>query len=309
MVHSVLCQVEMVGKVYSTNINVAKLLFFLQRPSVCFSLQGILNDTTVGIFRNCKELRLRRASIRCCPLSAEAFRLALCPHRLQELDASRVSGGLTGADIVSGLASNPECRSSLQKLSLSGLHLDWESLGEEGGARVGFSSLRGLRTLNLANTDLTDPVLEDICTLPQLESLDISCSAVRKLTALLDCKNTLRALTTHRLRQLDMSPARLLFVFSQLQALRHLDFSDDHITVDDSDGRDGDETVRQLLEGSPQVLPSLVSLDISGRKRITEAAVRAFVEARGGLVFLGLVATGASSCDVLSSQKNLKVRT
>ncbi|XP_044076824.1 protein zyg-11 homolog isoform X1 [Siniperca chuatsi] len=269
--------------------------------------KGILNDTTVGIFRNSKELRLRRASIRCCPVSAEAFRLALCPHRLQELDASCVSGGLTGANIVSSLASNPECRSSLQRLSLNGLHLDWESLGEDGGTRVGFSSLQGLRTLNLANTDLTDAVLEDICTLPQLESLDISCSAVSKLTALLDCKNTLRSLITHRLRQLDMSPTRLLFVLSQLHTLRHLDFSDDHFTVDDSDGRDGDETVRQLLEGSPQVLPSLVSLDISGRKRITEAAVRAFVEARSGLVFLGLLATGASSCDLLSSQKNLKV--
>ncbi|KAG8013959.1 Protein zyg-11-like protein, partial [Nibea albiflora] len=267
--------------------------------------KGILNDTTVGIFQNCKELRLRRASIRCCPVSAEAFLLALCPHRLQELDASWVSGGLTGANIVSGLASNPECRSSLQRLSLSGLQLDWESLGEDGGTRVGFSSLQALRTLNLSNTDLTDAVLEDICSLPQLETLDISHSAVSKLTALLECKNTLRSLIAHQLRQLDMSDARLLFVFSQLHALRHLDFSDDH--VDDSDGRDGDETVRQLLEGSPQVLPNLVSLDISGRKRITEAAVRAFVEARDGLVFLGLLATGASSCDVLSSQNNLKV--
>ncbi|XP_042353856.1 protein zyg-11 homolog [Plectropomus leopardus] len=269
--------------------------------------KGILNDTSVGIFRNCKELRLRRASIRCCPVSAQAFRLALCPHRLQELDASWVSGGLTVANIVSGLASNPECRSSLQRLSLTGLNVDWDTLGEDGGTRVGFSSLQGLRTLNLANTDLTDAVLEDICALPRLESLDISCSAVSKLTALLDCKTTLRSLTVHRLRQLDMSSARLLFVLGQLNALRHLDFSEDHFAVDDSDGRDGDETVRQILEGSPQVLPSLVSLDISGRKRISEAAVRAFVEARGGLVFLGLLATGASSCDVLSSHKNLKV--
>ncbi|XP_034743977.1 protein zyg-11 homolog [Etheostoma cragini] len=269
--------------------------------------KGILNDTTVGIFRNCKELRLRRAFIRCCPVSTEAFRLAICPHRLQELDASWVSGGLTGANIVIGLASNPECRSSLRRLSLTGLQVDSESLAEEGGTRVGFSSLQGLRTLNLANTDLTDAVLEDICTLPQLESLNISCSAVSTLNALLDCKNTLRSLIAHRLRQLDMSSARLLFVFGQLHALRHLDFSEDHFAVDDSDGKDGDETLRQLLEGSPQILPSLVSLDISGRKRVTEAAVMAFVEARCGLVFLGLLATKASSCDVLSSHKNLKV--
>ncbi|KAM3605463.1 uncharacterized protein V6R79_025906 [Siganus canaliculatus] len=267
--------------------------------------KGILNDTTVGIFRDWKELRLRRACIRCCPVSAGAFLLALCPHRLQELDASWVSGGLTVADIVSGLASNLDCRSSLQRLSLNGLHLDWESLGQDGGTHVGFSSLRGLRTLNLANTDLTDAALEDVCLLPQLENLDISCSAVSNLSALLHCKNTLRSLIAHRLRQLDMSPARLLLVLSQLHALRHLDFSDDH--VDDSDGRNGDEMVRQLLEGSPQILPSLVSLDISGRKRTTEGAVKAFVEARGGLVFLGLLATGASSCDFLSSQTNLKV--
>ncbi|XP_008291016.1 protein zyg-11 homolog [Stegastes partitus] len=269
--------------------------------------KGILNDTTVGIFRNCKELRLRRASIRSSPVSAEAFRLALCPHRLVELDASSVSGSLAGADIVSGLASNPECRSSLQRLSLSGLRLDWESLEQDGGVRVGFSSLQGLRTLNVANTDLSDDALEDICTLPHLETLDISCSAVSKLTALLECKNTLRSLIAHKLQQLDMSPARLLFVFNQLHALRHLDFSDDHFAVDDSDGRVGDETVRQLLEGSPQVLPSLVSLDISGRKRVSEAAIRAFVETRTGLVFLGLLATGVSSCDILLSRKNLKV--
>ncbi|XP_068425971.1 protein zyg-11 homolog isoform X2 [Clinocottus analis] len=269
--------------------------------------KGILNDTTIGIFQNCKELRLRRASIRCCPVSAEAFRLALCPHRLQELDASWVPGGLTAANIVSGLASNPECRSSLQRLYLTGLHVDWEPLEEDGGTRVGFSSLHGLRMLNLANTDLTDAVLQDICTLPQLESLDISCSAVSKLTALLDCKNTLRSLIAHRLQQLDMSPLRLLFVISQLHTIRHLDFSEDHFAVDDSDGRDMDETVRQLLDGSPQVLPFLVSLDISGRRRITEAAVGSFVEARGGLVFLGLLATGTSSCDILSSQQNLKV--
>ncbi|XP_062260767.1 protein zyg-11 homolog [Platichthys flesus] len=268
---------------------------------------GILNDTTVGIFRNCKELRLRRAAVRCCPVSTEAFHLALCPHRLQELDASWVSGGITGADIISGLAANLECRSSLQRLSLNGLHLDWGSLPEDGRVRVGFSSLQGLRTLNLANTDLTDAALEDICTLPQLETLDISCTAVSKLTALLQCKNTLRSVIAHRLRQLDMSPARLLSVLGQLHALRHLDFSDDHLAMDDNDGRDGEELVQQLLEGSPQVLPSLISLDISGRKRVTEAAVRAFVEARGGLVFLGLLATGVSSCDVLSSQANLKV--
>uniref|UniRef100_A0A674MYW0 Zyg-11 family member, cell cycle regulator, like n=1 Tax=Takifugu rubripes TaxID=31033 RepID=A0A674MYW0_TAKRU len=283
------------------------MLLFHQRPSVCLSPQGLLNDTTVGIFRDGGTLRLRRATVRRCPLSPNAFLLALCPHRLQELDASWASGGLTGAAIVSGLASNPECRSSLQRLSLDGLRLDWESLVEDAGTRVGFSSLRGLRTLKLANTDLSDAALADVCSLPHLESLDISCSGVSNLSPLLDCKNTLRHLIAHRLQRLHMAPSGLTFVLRQLDALRHLDFSEDHVAEDDGSGEDVNEAVRQLLEGGPDLLPSLVSLDISGQKKISEAAVRTFVETRGGLVFLGLLATGTSTCDILSTKKNLKV--
>lgn len=207
------------------------------------------------------------------------------------------------AQIVSGLASGSECRSSLQRLSVNGLHVDWGSLQD-----VGFSSLRGLRVLSLADTDLTDEVLDDICALPRLESLDISCSAVSNLSALRQCKTTLKSLVAHRLKQLHMSPASLLSLLRQLKALRHLDFSDDHLSG--GDGGDGDELVRLLLEGRPpELLPSLVSLDVSGRRKMSEAAVAAFVDVRGGLVFLGLAATGMSSCDVLPSRTNLKAST
>ncbi|XP_077415722.1 protein zyg-11 homolog isoform X2 [Vanacampus margaritifer] len=263
--------------------------------------KGILNDKTIGIFRNHKELRLSRVCIRRSLVSAEAFRLAICPHRLQELDASWAVGDINGANIVSSLASNLECRSSLQKLSLNGLRLDWASLGEDCAS---VSSLQGLRTLNLASTDLTDIALKDVCKLPQLENLDISCTAISKLTALLQCKNTLSCLIAHRLRQLDMTAASLMFVLGQLRAVRHLDFSDDHLTADDGDRSDGDYVLR-LLRAGPGVLPSLVSLDVSGRRGISEAAVGAFVEARKELVFLGLLATGVSSC--VASHQNLKV--
>nr|XP_046177959.1 protein zyg-11 homolog isoform X4 [Oncorhynchus gorbuscha] len=273
--------------------------------------QGTLNDRTVGIFRSCEQLRLRRACVRSSPLSAEAFRLALCPHRLQELDASGIPGGLTGAHILSGLASNPECRASLQRLTLSRLQLGWMSL-EVKEEQVGFSSLQGLRTLNLANTDLTDPFLEDICTLPQLEVLDISSTLVTELSALLGCRLTLRSLTAHGLRQLDMSPARVISILTQLHALRHLDLSDDRFvsappSAENDEGGEGDEAVRLLLEEGSGILPALVSLDVSGRKKVTEGAVTAFVEGRRGLLFLGLLATGAGSCDVLSGKNNLKV--
>lgn len=264
----------------------------------------MLDDETVGIFRDGGTLRLRRATVRRCPLSPNAFLLALGPHRLQEVDASWASGGLTGAAIVSALATNPECRASLQRLSLDGLCLDWESLVEDAGTRVGFSSLQGLRNLKLANTDLSDAALADVCSLPHLESLDISCTRVSNLTPLLDCKNTLRYLIAHRLQRLEMPPAGLMFVLGQLHALGHLDLSDE---ADGGGGEDVNEVVRQLLEGGPDVLPSLVSLDISGQKRISEAAVRSFVETRSELVFMGLLATGTSTCATLSTKKNLKV--
>lgn len=79
-------------------------------------------------FRSCEQLRLRRGCSHSNPLFQVAFCLALCPHRLQELDASWVPGGLIGAPILSGLASKSECRVSLQRLTLSGDQMGWESL-------------------------------------------------------------------------------------------------------------------------------------------------------------------------------------
>lgn len=266
---------------------------------------GTLNETSVGIFRDTTLLRLRRATLRRCRVSREALLLALCPHRLQELDASWMLGDLTGASVVLALASSDQCKSSLNTLSLSGLLFDCGSLG--GSAGDGFRSLEGLRKLNLSDTDLSDAVLQDVSSLGRLESLDISCSAVTQLAPLLGCKDTLRSLVAHHLRRLDMLPVELLDVFSQLRTLRHLDFSEDHSTAGDSDGRDARETIRQLLEAGPDLLPSLVSLDISGRRSVSEAAVAAFVQNRSGLVFLGLLVTGTSSCDAVCANKELKV--
>lgn len=73
-------------------------------------MTGLLNDSTVGVFRNCEYLRLRRACIRTARISAEAFQRALCPHRLSELDAARVNADLTIPDILHGLATNKYCQ-------------------------------------------------------------------------------------------------------------------------------------------------------------------------------------------------------
>lgn len=90
----------------------------------------------------------------------------------------------------------------------------------------------------------------------------------------------------------------IIFRFVQLEGLQHLDISDDKQFTSD--------VARQLLE-TPGILPQLVSLDVSGRKQVTDAAVRAFVEERPGMTFVGLLATDAGFADFLSGEGSLKV--
>uniref|UniRef100_A0AAV2KXI1 Protein zer-1 homolog-like C-terminal domain-containing protein n=1 Tax=Knipowitschia caucasica TaxID=637954 RepID=A0AAV2KXI1_KNICA len=258
------------------------------------ALEGLLNDSTAGVFRNSEFLRLRRACIRTARISAEAFQRALCPHRLLELDAARVNADLTIPDILQGLATNKYCLESLQRLVLTGLTMS--SLEEPIQHR--FSSLHALRSLSLANVDFYDSGLIDVCSLPRLESLDLSNTSVTNLTPLLGLKERLRSLTLHQLKRLEMSTAQLLGVIGQLDVLQHLDISDDKQFTSD--------VARQLL-GQPGILPALVSLDVSGRKHVTDAAIKVFVEERPGMTFLGLLATDAGFSDFLSGEGNLKV--
>uniref|UniRef100_A0A671NLC5 Protein zyg-11 homolog n=1 Tax=Sinocyclocheilus anshuiensis TaxID=1608454 RepID=A0A671NLC5_9TELE len=256
--------------------------------------EGLLNDSTVGIFRSCQQFRLRHACIRTARISAEAFHRALCLHRLVELDASRVNADLTIADILRGLSSSKTLQESLQRLVLNGLTM---SSLEEPSCRC-FSAMQGLRALSVSSVDFYDSGLVDVCTLPRLESLDISNTSVTNLTPLLGLRSRLRYLTMHQLKRLEMTTAQLLAVLSQLEGLQHLDISDDKQFTSD--------VARQLLE-TPGILPQLVSLDVSGRKQVTDAAVRAFVEARPGMTFVGLLATDAGFSDFLSGEGSLKV--
>ncbi|CAN9500617.1 unnamed protein product [Ophioblennius macclurei] len=256
--------------------------------------EGLLNDSTVGVFRNCEYLRLRRACIRTARISAEAFQKALCPHRLLELDASRVNADLTIPDILQGLATNRHCQKSLQRLFLTGLTMS--SLEEPIWYR--FSSLQGLRSLSLANVDFYHSGLVDVCSLPRLESLDLSNTSITNLTPLLGLKERLRSLTLYQIKRLEMSTSQILEILGQFNVLQHLDISDDKQFTSD--------VARQLLEQSG-ILPALISLDVSGRKQVTDAAVKAFVDERPGMAFVGLLATDAGFSDFLSGEGNLKV--
>lgn len=105
---------------------------------------------------------------------------------------------------------------SLQRLVLTGLTMS--SLEEP--IRYRFSSLQGLRSLSLANVDFYDSGLVDVCSLPRLESLDLSNTSVTNLSPLLGLKERLRSLTLHQMKRLEMSTAQLLGVIGQLDVLQ-----------------------------------------------------------------------------------------
>lgn len=110
----------------------------------------------------------------------------------------------------------PILQESLQRLVITGLTMS--SLEEP--IRFRFSCLRGLRSLSLGNVDFYDSGLVDVCSLPRLESLDLSNTSVTNLSPLLGLKERLRSLTLHQLKRLEMSTAQVLGVIGQLDVLQ-----------------------------------------------------------------------------------------
>ncbi|XP_062850634.1 protein zyg-11 homolog [Trichomycterus rosablanca] len=255
--------------------------------------RGTLNDRNVGIFRNVELLRLSRAYVRSSGLTAASFRRFLCSHHLKELDASHLCGNISVSDVVNALMSNQKSREGLQRLSVSGVR----SFGDPS---VRFSTLQSLRSLSVAWTSLDDSGLEDICSLQHLEKLDVSGTNVTDLTALRRLRSTLRSLTVHALHRLTMSADGLVSVLSEMKNLTQLDVSNDRLKEDE------DLRIAKLLR-KPRILPALVALDVSGWRGVSEADLKTFVEERQGMRFVGLLATGAGRCEVLSGGEHLQV--
>ncbi|PKU37947.1 hypothetical protein llap_11754 [Limosa lapponica baueri] len=256
------------------------------------AFHGLLNDGTVGIFRG-NQMRLKRACIRKAKISAVAFRKAFCHHKLVELDATGVNADITITDIISGLGSNKWIQQNLQCLVLNSLTLSLEDPYERC-----FSQLSGLRALSITNVLFYNEDLADVASLPRLESLDISNTSVTDITALLTCKDRLKSLTMHHLKCLKMTTTQILDVIRELKYLNHLDISDDKQFTSD--------IALRLLE-QKDILPNLVSLDISGRKHVTDKAVEAFIQQRPTMQFVGLLATDAGYSEFLTGEGNLKL--
>uniref|UniRef100_A0A8D0DVN4 Zyg-11 family member A, cell cycle regulator n=1 Tax=Salvator merianae TaxID=96440 RepID=A0A8D0DVN4_SALMN len=252
----------------------------------------LLNDGTVGIFRG-NQMRLKQACIRKAKISAQSFQKAFCHHKLVELDAAGMNDAVTVADVVSGLGSSAWMQNNLQCLVLDSLTLSPTNPFERC-----FSQLSGLRSLSITNVLFRDEDLAEVALLPKLESLDISNTSVTDITALLAGKNRLKSLTMHSLKYLKMPTPKFLDVIRELKHLVQLDISDEQHSTSD---------IACRLLGQKDILPNLVSLDISGNKYITDEAVEAFVRQRPTMRFIGLLGTEAGYTEFLSGEGTLKV--
>ncbi|XP_011938035.1 PREDICTED: protein zyg-11 homolog A isoform X2 [Cercocebus atys] len=253
--------------------------------------QGKLTDRTASIFRG-NQMKLKLVNIQKAKISTAAFIKAFCHHKLIELNATAVHADLPVPDIISGLCSNSWIQQNLRCLLLDSTSISQNS------RLLFFSQLTGLRILSVFNVCFHTEDLANVSQLPRLESLDISNTLVTDISALLTCKDRLKSLTMHYLKCLSMTKPQILAVIRGLTCLLHLDISDHRQLKSD--------LAFHLLQ-QKDILPNVVSLDISGGSCITDEAVELFIQQRPAMQFVGLLATDAGTSDFFTTKQGLRL--
>ncbi|XP_047580183.1 protein zyg-11 homolog A isoform X3 [Lutra lutra] len=253
--------------------------------------QGKLTDRTASIFQG-NQMKLKLVNIQKAKISAAAFTKAFCHHRVIELDATAVHTDLAIPDIISGLCSNSWIQQNLRCLLLNSASVPRDS------RLLFFGQLTGLRILSVFNVCFHSEDLANVAQLPKLESLDISNTLVTNISALLMCKDRLKSLTMHYLKCLTMTKPQILSVIRELKCLLHLDISDHRQLKSD--------LAFHLLQ-QKDILPHIVSLDISGGSCVTDGAVELFIRQRPAMQFVGLLATDAGYSDFFTAKQGLRV--
>ncbi|XP_023579933.1 protein zyg-11 homolog A isoform X2 [Octodon degus] len=255
------------------------------------SWQGKLTDKTASIFQG-NQMNLKLANIQRVKISAAAFINCFCHHKLLEVDATGVDSELSVPDIIHGL-----CSSSWIQQNLRCLLLDSASVPLNSGL-LAFGQLVGLRTLNVSNICFHSEDLADVSQLPSLENLDISNTQITTISALLTCKDRLKSLTMHYLKCLAMTKSQIFAVIKELKCLRHLDISGHKQLCSD---------IGFYLLQQKDILPNIVSLDISGSTYITDRDVEHFIRNHPSIQFVGLLATDAGYSNFFTTKRGLKV--
>ncbi|XP_066125266.1 protein zyg-11 homolog A [Saccopteryx bilineata] len=253
--------------------------------------QGKLTDRTASIFRG-SQMKLKLINIKRAKISTTAFIKAFCHHKLIGLDATALHTDLPVPDIIRGLCSNSWIQQNLRNL-----FLDSTSIPQDSGLLL-VGQLTGLRVLSVFSVCFHSEDLASVSQLPKLESLDISNTLVTDISALLTCKDRLKSLTMHYLKCLTMTKPQILAVIRELKYLLHLDISDHRQLKSD--------LAFHLLQ-QKDILPNVVSLDISGGSCITDRAVELFIQQRPEMQFVGLLATDAGYSEFFTTKQDLRV--
>lgn len=208
------------------------------------------------------------------------------------MNATSVDSELLAPDIIHALQSSAWIQENLQCLLLDSASVPQDS------RLLALGQFVGIRTLSVANMSFWSEDLVSVSQLPNLENLDISNTLVTNISTLLTCKDRLRSLTMHYLKCLTMTSPQILAVLRQLKCLLHLDISNHkHLRSD----------LAFLLLQQKNILPNLVSLDISGGFDITDEVVESFLQQRPDMRFVGLLSTNAGYANFFITKQGLKV--
>lgn len=240
-----------------------------------FNSKRRLDDRTLNLFRS-RNTRLKCVRISDTPaITPEGLR-TLREHKLTELHCTRMESLTVGLildclseDTIRNLTSLDVSRCTFIDISRHSMMMH-------------LTNLKQLKSLNVSFTEFNQQTLEMICEdLTQLEYLNISGTWVQCVKPLLLLKHRLLALVASDLRWINLMTQYII----KLDMLRHLDISLIHERFESIQNT----AICDILE-SPETLPNLVSLDISGwRDLIPKGTMLTYLKHHPRMKYLGLV--------------------
>ncbi|CAH1776089.1 unnamed protein product [Owenia fusiformis] len=244
------------------------------------SEKGKLTDELLSLF-DPHIVRLRHVCIRHGKLSSKGLRI-LKSHKILELEATGLKD-ITVNDLIGCLGE--WTLSNLRNLNVANSTF---VTNPKFCVIVSLSKLKSLVSLNVSSTEFNTHGLEIITEdLPNLEVLDISSTQVDDIAPLRKCKKRLKSLSIYNLRATNNKDVGS--VLSELSELRFLDLSDDY-SVQFVSLQPVPIPVEELLQNA-DCFPNMVSIDLSGKDRVTEETLREFLDTHPKIKFVGLALT------------------
>ena len=152
---------------------------------------------------------------------------------------------------------------------------------------------RNLTSLNLSGTDIKNPCFDIIIdALENLDTFDLSlCRSIKIFNSLLKLSSKLKWLNLYNCSfHLQQNPT-IYHIFYQLKSLEYLDISTDHALNDPNPSSIDYQSDMNKFLRTPDCLPRLKHLDISGLKIISSISLYHFLLNHPGLQFLGVFLT------------------